>query len=103
QECLRRYAKEPAFGSAVGDMRGRLEVLEPRERNFKTDPGSFYDIDFITWYLKIRHQIEGHQGNLHERLERLREYSLLDEGDYVSLEEAAELMSMVAHVVRLVV
>ncbi|HZR32847.1 MAG TPA: hypothetical protein VFA76_13460 [Terriglobales bacterium] len=103
QECLRRYAKEPAFGSAVRDMRRRLEVLEPRERNFKTDPGAVYDIDFITCYLKIRHQIEGHQGNLHERLGRLREYSLLAEDDYVLLEEAAELMRTVEHVVRLVV
>jgi glutamate-ammonia-ligase adenylyltransferase len=94
----RRFAEDGGFAAAVQEMRARLEKAEAGEPNFKTGPGGFYDIDFLASYLLLR---EGKHGaeNIAQRLQRVK---ALGGKDRQLLAQAAELLRVVEHAVRLV-
>jgi glutamate-ammonia-ligase adenylyltransferase len=97
----RRFAEDAGFAEAVREMRRRLQNADPGEGNFKTAAGAVYDIDFLACYLGIRHGVAV-CGNLRQRLQALRERTLLAEEDWEALDQAAELFRTVEHAVRLV-
>ena len=99
---LARFAEHPDFAAAVRDMRARLEKSEPGERNFKTTPGGFYDIDFIVSYLVVRRQTHEVRGNIRVKLHQLATRSLLSDNDCATLDSAGELLRTLEHVIRLV-
>ncbi len=96
-----RFARNHAFAAEVRTMRAKLE--KTTEPNFKLAAGGFYDIDFIASYLLVVHQIHDIKGNIRERLHGLAERGLLSDGDCATLDDAAELLRTLEHVIRLVV
>ena len=96
-----RYAKDPKFLDAVRAMRAKLETTDGSERSFKTSPGGTYDIDFLTGYLLIKHEIRNKQGSLRDRLWKCAAAGFLENSDAARLDHAAELLRTVEHVVRL--
>ncbi|HXE90539.1 MAG TPA: hypothetical protein VNK82_06200 [Terriglobales bacterium] len=99
---LDRFAAHPDFPAAVRDMRGRLEKTEAGERNFKTAPGGFYDIDFIVSYLVVRRRAYDVRGNIRLKLHQLATRGLLSDNDCATLDFAGELLRTLEHVIRLV-
>lgn len=96
-----RFAAESGFAQAVREMRTKLEVSETG-RSFKYSPGGIYDIDFITSFLLVRHDVANKQGSLRDRLWRCVDRGVLDKSDAGVLDHAAELLRTVEHVARLV-
>jgi [glutamine synthetase] adenylyltransferase / [glutamine synthetase]-adenylyl-L-tyrosine phosphorylase len=99
---FRRFAEDPTFARAVRDMRTKLEAAEGAESSFKFSPGAIYDIDFITSYLMVKHDVPNKQGNLRDRLWRCAAAGLLGKSDAATLDHAAELLHTVEHFARLV-
>ena len=98
-----RFAHDPGFAPAVREMRTRLEAAEGGKSSFKFSPGAIYDIDFITGYLLVRHDVPNKQGSLRDRLWRCSAAGLLGKSETATLDHAAELLHTVEHFARLVV
>jgi len=96
-----RFAAEPGFAQAAREMRTKLEVSDTG-KSFKYSPGGIYDIDFITSFLLVRHDVANKQGSLRDRLWRCVDCGVLDKSDAGVLDHAAELLRTVEHVARLV-
>ncbi|MGH9530495.1 MAG: hypothetical protein ACRD2S_11335 [Terriglobales bacterium] len=96
-----RYSKAPDFLDAVRAMRDKLETANGLETNFKTSPGGTYDIDFLTGYLLIKHDVRNKQGTLRDRLWKCAAAGFLQNSDAAHLDHAAELLRTAEHVVRL--
>jgi glutamate-ammonia-ligase adenylyltransferase len=96
-----RFAEDPTFARAVRDMRTKLEASEGAESSFKFSPGGIYDIDFITGYLLIKHDVPNKQGSLRDRLWRCAAAGLLGKSEAATLDHAAELLRTVEHFSRL--
>ncbi len=96
-----RYAKDSEFLDAARVMRDKLETTNGSERSFKTSPGGTYDIDFLTGYLLIKHEVRNKQGSLRDRLWKCAATGFLENSDAARLDHAAELLRTVEHVVRL--
>jgi glutamine synthetase adenylyltransferase len=60
-----------------------------------------YDVDFIISALAVRHSLADLRGNTRQRLHRLRECGLLAESEVSILDEAAEFLRALDHVIRL--
>jgi len=103
QGLFERFAADAGFKPAVREMRAKLDAAEAPERSFKTSPGAVYDIDFLTGFLLVAHQIGDKSGSLRDRLWRCVASGLLDKSDAAALDHAAELLRTTEHVVRLVV
>jgi glutamate-ammonia-ligase adenylyltransferase len=101
QHAMRRFRDQAELGEEVRTMRAKLEKSDTRA-NFKVSAGGFYDIDFIASYLLVRHGKEATAGNIRERLYSLAERRLLSDADCATLENAAELLRTLEHVIRLV-
>jgi glutamine synthetase adenylyltransferase len=84
----------------LSDVRVRLERSEAAA-NFKTAPGGVYDIDYLVGSLQARRQVWV-AGNLHDRLQLLRENSVLPADECQQLSESVSLLRTLEHVVRLV-
>ena len=84
-------------------MRRKLEGTHAAEKNFKTMPGTSYDIDFITGYLLVKHGIRQKNGAVRDRLWRCAAAGLLEKKDAARLDHAAELLRTAEHYVRMVV
>jgi len=97
-----RFAEDPGFTSAVRGIRTKLEAAEGAESSFKFSPGAIYDIDFITSYLMVKHDVSNKQGNLRDRLWRCAAAGLLGKSEAATLDHAAELLRTVEHFSRLV-
>ncbi|MBV9085993.1 MAG: hypothetical protein JOY79_00790 [Acidobacteriaceae bacterium] len=96
-----RFASDrQRFAQDVREMRAKLE--KSGEPDFKRDAGGFYDIDFIVSFLAVVCGREGVQGNISERLHALAERELLSDADCATLDNAAELLRTLEHVIRLV-
>jgi [glutamine synthetase] adenylyltransferase / [glutamine synthetase]-adenylyl-L-tyrosine phosphorylase len=98
-----RFAADAGFAYAVREMRTKLEDAESQGKSFKYSPGAIYDIDFITSFLLVKHDVVNKRGSLRGRLWRCVEVGLLDKSDAAMLDHAAELLRTVEHVTRLVV
>jgi glutamate-ammonia-ligase adenylyltransferase len=103
QALFRRFAADDSFRQAARDMRAKLDAAESSALNFKTSPGGIYDIDFLTAFLLVRHDVSDKSGSLRDRLWRCADAGLLQKADAAALDHAAELLRTVEHVVRLVV
>lgn len=96
-----RFAEDPTFARAVRDIRAKLEAAEGPESSFKFSPGAIYDIDFITSYLLVKHDVPNKQGSLRDRLWRCSAAGLLGKSEAAKLDHAAELLHTVEHFARL--
>jgi glutamate-ammonia-ligase adenylyltransferase len=96
-----RFARDPAFRPAVGEMRSKLDAADAPEKSFKTSPGAIYDVDFLTAFLLIGHGVADKNGSLRDRIWRCVAAGALDKSDAAILDHAAELLRTVEHVVRL--
>jgi len=96
-----RFAADPAFASAVREMRAKLEKSEPGPMNLKTGPGGIFDIDFLACYLAVRSG-SPLRANIRQRLNALREQGALGAAECGLLEDAAEFLRSLEHVIRLV-
>jgi len=96
-----RFSAEQDFLEAVLEMRSRLEP-ETEDYSFKTSAGGIYDIDFVTGYLLVKHNIREKGGTLRDRLWRCAGAGAIDRSDAATLDHAAELVRTADHVVRLV-
>jgi glutamine synthetase adenylyltransferase len=85
-------------------MRARLEERDAGKgpHNFKTRAGGFYDIDFITSFLFVKHWIGEPGANIRRRLHALASAGVLEDSDCAALEYAAELFRTTDHFIRLV-
>ena len=95
QKLFRRFAADDRFLDAVREMRARLEAAEVPEKSFKASAGGIYDIDFLSSYLLVQHDIHDKQGSLRDRLWRCAAAGLLGRGDAADLDHAAELLRTV--------
>ena len=98
-----RFAADAGFAMAVREMRTKLEAAEAPGKSFKYSPGAIYDIDFITSFLLVQHEIANKQGTLRDWLWRCVDFGVLGKGDAAVLDHAAELLRTVEHIARLVV
>ena len=98
-----RFADDPTFQEAVGEMRTKLETADGIERSFKTSAGATYDLDFLSSYLLVKHGVNNKGGSLRDRLWRCADAGVLEKADAGALDHAAELLRTVEHVVRIVV
>jgi glutamine synthetase adenylyltransferase len=96
-----RFAQDPGFAGAVCDMRTKLEAAEGAGSSFKFSPGAVYDIDFVTSYLLVKHDVPNKQGSLRDRLWRCAAAGLLGKSEAATLDHAAELLRTVEHFARL--
>jgi glutamate-ammonia-ligase adenylyltransferase len=97
-----RFAASAGFPAKVTAMRERIAQSENGgAANFKTAKGGFYDIDFITAYLLIRHRLPFEAGNTRKRLHGLAAAGLLSDPDCATLDYAAELLRAAEHAIRL--
>ena len=96
-----RFSTDQNFSAAVLEMRSRLEP-EAKDYSFKTSPGGIYDIDFVTGFLLIKHNIREKGGTLRDRLWRCAGAGVLERSDAATLDHAAELLRTAGHIVRLV-
>jgi glutamate-ammonia-ligase adenylyltransferase len=103
KELFSRYAGDESFLPGVRGMRAKLELIDSSENNLKTSPGAIYDIDFLSAYLLVKHDIPHKQGSLRDRLWRCAAADALDKSDAATLDHAAELLRTVQHVARLAV
>jgi len=100
---ITRFSRLPTFLEKVLEMRTRLAEAESAGgRNFKRGPGGFYDIDFLTGYLQIRHGLTHASANIRDRLYALAGRGLLGDADCATLDYAAEFLRSLDHVIRLV-
>jgi glutamate-ammonia-ligase adenylyltransferase len=95
-----RFAARPEFKREIEEMRSKLE--DSSEENFKSSAGGIYDIDFVTAYLLIAHEVRHKNGNIRDRLWRCAATGHLAKEDAAILDHAAEFMRTLEHVVRLV-
>jgi [glutamine synthetase] adenylyltransferase / [glutamine synthetase]-adenylyl-L-tyrosine phosphorylase len=102
QNLFERFAANADFARAVREMRAKLEAVEPG-KSFKSSAGGIYDIDFITSFLMVKHNIASKQGSLRDRLWRCASAGCLDKTDAATLDHAAELLRTAEHISRLVV
>jgi len=100
---FRRFATEDGFSAAVRQMRQKLQEASAPEKSIRTSAGGFYDTDFITSFLLVRHGIRPKLGTLRDRLWRCSGGGLIDKKDAAALDHAAELGRTVEHVLRLVI
>jgi glutamine synthetase adenylyltransferase len=96
-----RFSTDQNFSAAVLEMRSRLEP-EAKDYSFKTSPGGIYDIDFVTGFLLIKHNIREKGGTLRDRLWRCAGAGVLERSDAATLDHAAELLRTAGHIVRIV-
>jgi glutamine synthetase adenylyltransferase len=101
KHLFERFAADARFAGAVCEMRAKLEASEPG-KSFKTSPGGTYDIDFITSFLMIKHNVSK-EGTLRDRLWRCVSVGRLDKSDAAALDHAAELLRTAEHISRMVV
>ena len=100
---ITRFSKLPTFLEKVLEMRTKLAEAESAGgKNFKRGPGGFYDIDFLTGYLQIRHGLVQASANIRDRLYALAGRGLLGDADCATLDYAAEFLRSLDHVIRLV-
>jgi glutamine synthetase adenylyltransferase len=85
-------------------MRVRLKERDAGKgnHNFKTNAGGFYDIDFITSFLMVKHGVAAHGANIRQRLHSLAAARFLHDSDCAALDYAAELFRTTDHLIRLV-
>ncbi|HMC29219.1 MAG TPA: hypothetical protein VKL99_00180, partial [Candidatus Angelobacter sp.] len=94
-------AFRPGFSTAVREMRGKLEKSNRYPGSFKLAAGGFYDIDFLTSYVMLS-QANLTAGNTEQKLQRLRDASLLPAAIVERLRQAALLYRTTDHAIRLV-
>ena len=103
-EVVRRgiavIGERPGFVAELADVRTRLERSETGA-NLKTGPGGIYDLDYVVGSLQVQHQL-WLAGDLLQRLEMLRQHSVLSQDELGILAENARLLRAVEHVIRLV-
>ena len=97
---INSVARRPQFGEQLRNMRTRLEASEALP-NLKTGPGGTYDIDFLCGKLQAQHQL-WNNGNLLQRIDLLRQQSLIDSNDSGILMHNAGFLRALEHAVRLV-
>lgn len=97
-----RFASSTGFSAKVLAMRERLAQSEPGgAANFKIAAGGFYDIDFITGFLLVRHRLPFEAGNTRKRLHALATNGLLSDADCATLDYGVELLRAAEHAIRL--
>jgi [glutamine synthetase] adenylyltransferase / [glutamine synthetase]-adenylyl-L-tyrosine phosphorylase len=89
------------FPKEVLEMRMRLEKSNRYPHSFKLARGGFYDIDFITSFLMLRHALLW-GGNTLDRLEHLRQNGALQRPVFATLKRATLLYRTADHVIRMV-
>lgn len=99
---FRRFAADPSFPQAVRDMRQKLQDASAPEKSIRTSAGGFYDIDFLSSFLLVKHGLRPKSGTLRDRIWRCSSAEVLDKHDAAVLDHAAELLRTVEHVLRLV-
>lgn len=100
-ELSSRYAADPAFVTAIRDMRRRLEQSAGPELNLKLSPGGMYDVDFVAKFLTVRAAQGVQTCNIRKRLDWLVSQNLLDRDLGGELAGIGELIRTVEHAVRL--
>ena len=101
RQLFTRFAADAGFASAVREMRAKLEKSEPGAMNLKTGPGGIFDIDFLACYLAVRRG-SPLRANIRQRLNALRDQGALGAAECGLLDDAAEFLRSLEHVIRLV-
>jgi glutamate-ammonia-ligase adenylyltransferase len=99
---FRRFASNDEFGTAVREMRQRLQDASAPNRSIRTSSGALYDVDFLSSFLLVKQGIRPKTGTLRDRLWRCVSAGALDKKDAAFLDHAAELCRTVEHALRLV-
>jgi [glutamine synthetase] adenylyltransferase / [glutamine synthetase]-adenylyl-L-tyrosine phosphorylase len=103
ESLFRRFANDGEFASAVRQMRQKLEDASAPDKSIRTSAGGFYDTDFISSFLLVKHGIRPKLGTLRDRLWRCSGAGVIEKKDAAALDHAAELGRTVEHVLRLVI
>ncbi len=96
-----RFGADARFTQSLRDMRAKLEKSDVSP-NLKTAPGGLYDIDFIAAHAIVQAGMGFRGGTMRDRIQMLRAQERLGEEDATALDDAAEFLRTVEHVVRLV-
>lgn len=102
ETLFKRFAVDPGFPQAVREMRTKLEAATAPAKSIRTCAGGLYDIDFLSSFLLVKHEIRPKTGSLRDRLWRCSSKGALGKRDAALLDHAAELCRTVEHVLRLV-
>ncbi|MDE3178616.1 MAG: hypothetical protein KGM47_03065 [Acidobacteriota bacterium] len=104
QRLSERFASNPQLDDDLRQMRRRLErELASTPSDLKTAPGSYYDVDYATAYLQLRHGPAISPGsNTAERIGALSSAGLLPDADARVLTQGAAFLRAADHAIRLV-
>jgi glutamate-ammonia-ligase adenylyltransferase len=70
ETLFNRFSVHPDFADAVRQMRQRLQDASAPEKSIRTSAGAFYDVDFLSSYLLVKHGIRPKGGTVRDRLWR---------------------------------
>ncbi|MGH9434976.1 MAG: hypothetical protein ACRD06_03140, partial [Terriglobia bacterium] len=103
-KLIERFGQNPQLADHLLQMRRRLErELASTPSDLKTAPGSYYDVEYTTAYLELRHCPEIQPGaNTPERIQAIRAAGLLGDQDAAVLLNGARFLRAVDHAIRLV-
>jgi len=98
---FKRFAADSGFPQAVREMRTRLQDATAPAKSVRTSAGGLYDIDFLSSFLLVKHEIRPKSGTLRDRLWRCSAKGSLEKREAAVLDHAAEFFRTVEHVLRL--
>jgi glutamate-ammonia-ligase adenylyltransferase len=102
EALFKRFAADVSFPQAVREMRTKLQNATAPAKSIRTSAGGLYDIDFLSSFLLVKHDIRPKSGTLRDRLWRCSARGVLAKQETAILDHAAELFRTVEHVLRLV-
>lgn len=70
ETLFNRFSAHQDFADAVRQMRQKLQDASAPDKSIRTSAGAFYDVDFISSYLLVKHGIRPKGGTVRDRLWR---------------------------------
>ena len=101
---LDRFSNDPGLAASLGQIRERLEqeiAGDPKQPNFKTGVGGFYDVDYALAFSGLRSKATPGARNTLEQIRALEEAGALAAEDAAGLRGAATFFRSLDHAIRL--
>ncbi len=101
---LERFSDDAGLAASLGQIRERLEqeiASDPKQLNFKTGVGGFYDVDYALAYSELRSRATPGARNTLEQIRVLEGAGALAAEDAGGLRSAATFLRSLDHAVRL--
>jgi glutamine synthetase adenylyltransferase len=101
---VERFGNDPDLATGLTQIRQRLEqeiASDPKQPNFKTGVGGFYDVDYVIAFCGLRAGVTPRGRNTFEQIEELAKCGAISAGDATALRTAATFLRTLDHAIRL--